>query len=856
MLLAKSAAVDRVSAAGRRLPIFLLHQEWSRGLTDSAKAPNPLLRYGAANMATADIQPSCNSANVEPPRFTDPIVIDVRGVAAVCHAALPVSLLRLWGESVFIGSETARRAISVRRSDWQRYAESLDLNKKEGVTHTRPQSATQASDEALHAKKRQDLRDILRLMLQPDADTVFETAVRAGLQIPPGIDVWGFQRKGIAWIVESAHLLSDLEDDPEDLGARHRYGRLIADEMGMGKTIQAIAAMVYLIREGKIRHTIVVTPKSVVKQWQREIERWGPQLKVTEISGSATVRAAAWKSDAHVSIVSYESFAKDYVDGSHGGPRCRTWDLVVADEAQKIKNPKTEKSRELKALPRKLSWALTGTPVENKTFDIASIFQFVCGDARLFADRNENEVGPEDEEVVAIRRMVMLRRRIDDHMEDTLPPLTRQDIPVEIGAAQQKEYDDRLAAALKDLEDFGEADEQQWNMKARGHITRLLQICNSTIEGPPDSSKSEVLLEEMEELLASGRKALVFSKFRNGPAGIAALAERLRKGGVKTALYHGGTSQTERSRLSLAFGPVDLRPAEMNAIADDEPQVLCLIFQAGSTGLNLQGANYVFLYDPWWNPAVESQAIGRAYRQGQRFPVTAMRLIATGTVEERVVEVLARKTAEAAIVVDHDRELEEHDHLERIFQSFSSADYRDVFGLTDRPRQASRGKGAAERVLRRREQAGGLAEASRIVPSAATAREGIAVAPSDQGWKDFEERCRLAAVALGWSDARLTARGGDGGLDVIGSRPPGRGPEFIGMQAKRWNKRVGASHVRNLHGVRDNWGLQRERSRIVLVSSAGFTREAVAEAKVYGIELWGEEELERALESRGDPFTS
>jgi SNF2 family DNA or RNA helicase len=755
-----------------------------------------------------------------------------------------------------MGSEKDRRAISVRRSDWQKYMDPLDTGEEKQSTYPRPQPTGRTGDEGPHAKRRQDLRDILRLVLQPDADTVFETAVRAGLQIPPGIDVWGFQRKGIAWIVESAHLLSDLEDSDEDLEARHRYGRLIADEMGMGKTIQTIAAMVYLIRAGKIRHAIVVTPKSVVKQWQREIERWGPQLKVTEISGSAAVRATAWKSDAHVSIVSYESFAKDYVDGSHDGPRCRTWDLVVADEAQKIKNPKTEKSRELKALPRKLSWALTGTPVENKTFDIASIFQFVCGDVSLFADRNENEVGPEDEEVVAIRRMVMLRRRIDDHMEDTLPPLTRQDIPVEIGAAQQKEYDDRLAAAVADLEDFSEADEQQWNMKARGHLTRLLQICNSTIEGPPESSKSEVLLEEMEELLASGRKALVFSKFRNGPAGIEALAERLRRSGVKTASYHGGTSQVERTRLSLAFGPEDRRPAEMDAIADDEPQVLCLIFQAGSTGLNLQGANYVFLYDPWWNPAVEAQAIGRAYRQGQRFPVTAMRLISTGTVEERVVEVLARKTAEAAMVVDHDREMEERDHLERIFQSFSSADYRDIFGLAERLHRVSRGKGAAERVLRRREQASGLAQASRIVPPTAIAREGVAVAPLDQDWKDFEERCRQAAVALGWSDARLTARGGDGGLDVIGSRPPGRGPEFIGMQAKRWNKRVGASHVRNLHGVRDNWGLQRERSRIVLVSSAGFTREAVAEAKVYGIELWGEEELERSLESRGDPFTS
>ena len=848
---AGSAPVDSVVVIGRRAALAILHDLWSKGLADGATTPNPWLRYGGGIIAA----PQLHLRSVSSPMGIDTAlhygVTSPRQGITIRYQRVKVGLFSITGDSVFIGSDKARRQISVRRSDWQKYS-GPEEGTEEAKKPERKPSATRGKveQETEESRKRQAIRDALRHVLRPSADTVLASALEAGLQIPEGMQIWDFQRQGIAWIVESASLISDLEDDPRDRSSRMRHGRLIADEMGMGKTIQAIAALVYLVRDQKVRHAIVVAPKSVVRQWKKELEVWGPQLKVTEISGSATTRAAAWKSDAHVSIVSYESFARDYIEGSDEGPRGREWDLVIADEAQKIKNPKAEKSRELKLLPRKLSWALTGTPVENKTFDIVSIFQFVCGDPELFSGRREDEVGPDDEEVAEIRARVMLRRRLDDHIGGSLPELTRRDIPVELGSAQQHEYDACLAEAQEGLESF-EGAEEQFNFKAYGYLVRLLQICNSTIDGPPESTKTEVIAEEIEEIIASGRKALVFSKFRSGQAGIDALAERLRGAGIRTAVFHGGTPQTERSRLSIAFGPPHQRTPEMNAIADDEPRVLCLIFQAGATGLNLQGANYVFLFDPWWNPAVEAQAIGRAYRQGQGFPVTAMRLIATGTVEERVVEVVARKQIEAAQVVDYDREIDEQEHLDRLAQSLNSEDYRNIFGLSLVPRMASRtGRGAA-----RDKKIAAAPDTRGVLPSGLEALgQSKGRAGAHGNWRDLEQQCLQAAIAIGWPEAALTPDGGDGGIDVIGSRPPGQGPELIGIQAKRWARRVGAEEVRKLHGVRDNWGITQKRSRLVLVSSAGFTRGAEEEARVYEIELWGPEEITQAVNHRERPL--
>ena len=396
---------------------------------------------------------------------------------------------------------------------------------------------------------------------------------------------------------------------------------LLADEMGLGKTIQVIAAL----RALGAASALVVAPVGLLLQWRRQFRLWAPELSLSTVTGSREERIARWRAPARVHLVGYEVLRNDRALPAPYGPGRRMWDVVVADEAQRIKNDHTELSFVLKSLTRRRTWALTGTPVENRAADAASILDFVAP-GRL--DRGEMMVG--------LRRAlseVQLRRRRATVLPD-LPPKTCSDITVTLRPAQRAAYDRAERDGLVWLRSLG-AD------LAIAHvlelILRLKQICNACPRGG-ESAKLDDLLARIGDIVAAGEKALVFSQFVAEPFGVAMLARHLAA--YRPVVLAGGMSAAAREAAMAAFS------------RDAERRVMVLSLRAGGVGLNLTAASAVFHFDRWWNPAVEAQAEDRAHRIGQTRPVRVFGYLCANTIEQRIAEILAEKRALFADLVD------------------------------------------------------------------------------------------------------------------------------------------------------------------------------------------------------------
>jgi SNF2 family DNA or RNA helicase len=436
-------------------------------------------------------------------------------------------------------------------------------------------------------------RDVVRIeerffyLLQPDLETVMR-AERLGFPRPP----FPFQFEGMAFLVP-------------------RHEAVLADEMGLGKSMQAISSIRLLVRSGQARRVLVVCPKGLVSNWRRELTDWAPELVTAVIDGDPERRRWQWTlPDVPVKLVNYEVLVRDADLLAELG---LGFDLVVLDEAQRIKNASSRTNRAVVGLHRARSWALTGTPIENGTEDLLGIFEFVA----------PGQLSPRmtPRELAASVSDQVLRRTKDMVLED-MPPRLDRDERIELGAEQRETY--RLAEerGVLRLAGLGRAATIRHVFEL---VLRLKQICNfDTASG--ESAKLERLEAELEEVRASGRKALVFSQWVET---LGRLRTRLDRFGALE--YHGGMSTTARDETIRRFRD------------DDGHAVLLLSYGAGAVGLNLQFAQYVFLFDRWWNPAVEDQAINRAHRIGAAGAVTVTRFVAAGTIEERIDEVLRRK---------------------------------------------------------------------------------------------------------------------------------------------------------------------------------------------------------------------
>lgn len=433
------------------------------------------------------------------------------------------------------------------------------------------------------------------------------------LHDPPVLD-WPhafrpFQREGIATLLGQAALL-------------------LADDMGLGKTVQAVAALRVLFRRRDIEDALIVVPAAIITQWSHALRAWAPELRISPIRGSAAERAWQWRAPAHIFITSFETLRSDLTDNPHSPPRRRLWGVVTLDEAQKIKNRETDVSRACKRIPRRRAWALTGTPLENRLDELASICEFLTP---LRDGATPPRLEPDDR-LLAFHASTQLRRRKADVLPE-LPPRIEIDLPVGLRPEQQRSYERAQNEGLLWLRRLGRTVTVTHVLEL---ILRLKQLCNFDPETGA-SAKLDDLEDRLETLAAAGYKTLVFSQFV-ADHGIATLRARLARFAPIT--YTGALTTAGRDSAIRRF-------------REGPPGTLMFVsLRAGGFGLDLPEASYVFHFDRWWNPSVERQAEDRAHRLGREGPVTAYRYITEHTIEERIDQLIREKQALFDTVVD------------------------------------------------------------------------------------------------------------------------------------------------------------------------------------------------------------
>jgi len=402
-------------------------------------------------------------------------------------------------------------------------------------------------------------------------------------------------------------------------------GVLLADEMGLGKTIQAIGALRVLLRDGTPGPALVVVPAGLVLQWRRQLREWAPELSLSTCTGPPEGRRGRWRAPAQVYLTSFDALRGDMALPAPLGPRHRGWAVVVADEAQRIKNAHTAISATVKALPRRRAWALTGTPLENHPDDAASILDFVAPGLYDPACM-----------VAGLRRalsQVQLRRRADVLRD--LPPKTVFELAPDLLPVQRAAYEAARDEGLVWLRSLGT---EVRIVHVLELILRLKQICNACPRTGA-SAKLDDLLPRLHQVAEAGEKALVFSQFVAAPFGAEAVAAAMKP--LNPVLLTGRMSIAARDDAVAQF------------TSDRGRHVLVASLRARGVGLNLTAASVVFHFDRWWNPAVETQAEDRAHRIGQTRPVQVFSYLTPDSIEQWIGEILRDKRALFDDIIEH-----------------------------------------------------------------------------------------------------------------------------------------------------------------------------------------------------------
>ncbi|MGW1651671.1 DEAD/DEAH box helicase [Streptomyces atratus] len=449
---------------------------------------------------------------------------------------------------------------------------------------------------------------------------------------PPGLDATlrDYQLRGLAWL-----------DRMTSLG----LGGCLADDMGLGKTITLIALHLHRAHHAP---TLVICPASLLGNWHREINRFAPGVPVRRFHGTDRTLA---EPDGGFVLTTYGTMRSSAAQlAGH------SWGLIVADEAQHVKNPHSSTAKALRTIPAPARVALTGTPVENNLSELWALLDWttpgLLGPLKAFRARHARIVEntgtaaglANDEAVERLSRLVrpflLRRKKSDPGIAPELPPKTETDHPVFLTREQATLYE----AAVRETMAFIEASE---GIARRGLIMKLLaslkQICNHPAQYLKEeptrlvgrSGKLALLDELLDTILAEDGSVLIFTQYVTMAR---LLSAHLASRAVPSQLLHGGTPVAERERMVDRF-------------QSGEVPVFLLSLKAAGTGLNLTRAAHVIHYDRWWNPAVEEQATDRAYRIGQTQPVQVHRLIAEGTVEDRIAELLRSKRVLADAVL-------------------------------------------------------------------------------------------------------------------------------------------------------------------------------------------------------------
>jgi SNF2 family DNA or RNA helicase len=427
-----------------------------------------------------------------------------------------------------------------------------------------------------------------------------------------------YQRIGVAWLW---HLY------------QHDLGGVLADEMGLGKTIQAIGLMLCAHRDHKEKGALalVIAPASLTSNWAREIQKFAPGLRVFVHHRESRLQNGEESESHDVIITSYATLLRDQelFQGIQ-------FPIIIADEAQHIKNRRSQSAQSLRTLSGRGRFVLTGTPIENSLDDLRSIFDF-CLPGYLarkpMALKGEEKAWLEQRHQEQAVPYILRRNKV--MVAPDLPEKIEQVVYCDLEPEQQKMYrevQERSSRHLQDLQAAGQS-ENRIRFAALTELLRLRQVCadpgmlnqDYPLEG---SAKLQAFAEILDEAIDGGHRILVFSQFVKL---LKRLKEWLKERGVRHLYLDGST----RNRLELCD--------EFNE--DAEIPVFLISLKAGGTGLNLTGADTVVHFDPWWNPAVEDQATDRAHRIGQNRVVTSYKLIVSGTVEEKVQVLQDKKSA-------------------------------------------------------------------------------------------------------------------------------------------------------------------------------------------------------------------
>ncbi len=412
-------------------------------------------------------------------------------------------------------------------------------------------------------------------------------------------------------------------------------GACLADDMGLGKTVQTIALMLANASQGP---SLVVAPTSVAGNWIKEMNRFAPSLRPV-LMNSASDRTAIVEGagEGDVVVTTYGLLATEALAE-------KKWNIIVLDEAHNIKNKETKMSKAAMVLDGKFRLLLTGTPLQNHLSEIWNLFQFatpgLLGTYTSFTEKfiNPIEKNRDSRRQNHLNRLMkpFILRRTKNEVLDELPQKTEITLNVELSPEERAFYEQLRQQAVKNLEEGGSGSAIQ----ALAEITRLRQAaCNPKLvypDMPLESSKTAAFMKLVEELMAGKHRSLVFSQFTSH---LALIREALDKAGVGYEYLDGTMTLTEREKIVKSFQ------------AGNQPLFL-ISLKAGGTGLNLTSADYVIHLDPWWNPAIEDQASDRAHRIGQQRPVTVYRLIASGTIEEKIIQLHKTKKSLSDALLD------------------------------------------------------------------------------------------------------------------------------------------------------------------------------------------------------------
>lgn len=459
-----------------------------------------------------------------------------------------------------------------------------------------------------------EFRKLVREIREPqELDFVLPQGIRGRLR--------DYQKTGFKWMKSLAS---------------YGFGGILADDMGLGKTLQVIALLVSEQAKDALP-SLVVAPTSLIYNWQEEVDKFAPQLKVCVVSGQQTGRfeQIAELEQADLVVTTYGLLKRDIKLYEE-----KTFTYCFLDEAQHIKNANTLGAKAVKRIKARSYFALTGTPVENTLAELWSIFDFIMPgylwDYKTFAGRFENPIVRSADQVAAetLSRHIkpFILRRMKKQVLKELPQKTESKIVAEMTAEQAKVHAACFAQARQELAAVVEAEGfARGRIKILALLTRLRQVCchpSLFLEGyQGGSGKLELLLELLKDAADGGHRALVFSQFTSM---LALIKPELEKIGLSYYYLDGSTGAEERLRMVNSFNKGDR-------------QVFLISLKAGGSGLNLTGADIVIHYDPWWNPAVEDQATDRAYRIGQQNPVQVYKLITRGSIEDKIYTLQQKK---------------------------------------------------------------------------------------------------------------------------------------------------------------------------------------------------------------------